>query len=269
MEDLIPEALQTARAAARAAVEVHQRYTNRTTVSDAREKARSDYVSHADLEAEAVIGEVIRSRFPGHAIMAEESAGDGAIVEPDLEGPVWVVDPLDGTANFLHGHPMFASSVALAVDGRPVVGVVASGSTGEIWWAGRGMGAWKNGRPIRVSPVEGLRRALVGTGFPFKAEELIEPYAEQLARVLRRTGGVRRGGSAALDLCFLAQGTFEAFWELHLSPWDFAAGWLIVEEAGGVTSRVDPVPLALATGSVMGANSEASLEGLRAVVAGD
>jgi myo-inositol-1(or 4)-monophosphatase len=268
MEALITQALPTARAAALAAVSVHRTHANRMTVADAEEKSRSDYVSQTDLEAEAAIVDVLRARFPDHGIMAEESAAEGEIAETELEGPVWVVDPLDGTANFLHGHPMYAASVALAVDGRPVLGVVASGSTGDVWWAGRGRGAWKNGRPIAVSALAGLDKALVGTGFPFKAESLITPYVGQLGRVLAATGGVRRGGAAALDLCFLAEGTFEAFWELFLNPWDFAAGWVIVEEAGGVMSRVEPGPLGLAPGSVMGANGEASLEALRLLVTG-
>lgn len=264
----VSEALSVARRAARAASDVHRLNAATASVLAAEEKGRSDYVSETDRAAEEAAHAVISAHFPDHRLMAEESTDPDTVDEAALEGAVWVVDPLDGTTNFLHGHPMYAASVALAIDGVPVVGVVDAARTNEVWWGGRGLGAWKNGRPIRVSEVQGLRHAMVGTGFPFKAEEKIDAYAQQLGRVLRSTSGVRRGGAAALDLAFVASGIFECFWELHLHPWDFAAGVVLIEEAGGVVARVDGSPLSLTPGTVMAANSEGTLDALRALVNG-
>ena len=258
MPELSETALETARLAADAAAAVHRADGSTVTVSDATEKGRADYVSATDLEAQEACLAVIRERHPRHAILTEEDAGDG-MDAASLDGPVWVVDPLDGTTNFLHGHPMHAASVALTIDGTPVVGAVSCAPTAERWWAAHGHGAWKNGHAIAVSSLTAPDRSLVGTGFPFKNEDLLEAYAAQLVRVLKATGGVRRGGSAALDLCYLAEGTLDSFWELFLHPWDFAAGWVIVEEAGGVTGRVGGGALTLSSGSVVGANSPTML----------
>jgi myo-inositol-1(or 4)-monophosphatase len=265
MPDLLSTFLSTARKAADAAAAVHADHATSVGIAEATEKGRADYVSETDLAAQQVCIDVIRESHPDHTIVAEEThEGDGDVAPP--KGPAWIVDPLDGTTNFLHGHPMHASSVALAIDGVPVVGAVSCAPTGECWWAARDAGAWKNGEPIEVSDLEGTRRALIGTGFPFKTEHLIEEYAAQLVRVLGATGGVRRGGAAAIDLCYLAEGRFDAFWELFLNPWDFAAGWVIVEEAGGVIGRVEGGPLRLSSGSVMGANSSAMNEALHELI---
>jgi myo-inositol-1(or 4)-monophosphatase len=256
--------LETARKAADAAAAVHKTQAASVGISDAREKGRADYVSATDIAAQEACVTVIRENYSDHTIVAEEShEGDESGIPS--EGPVWIVDPLDGTANFLHGHPMYASSVALAIDGVPAVGAVSCAPTGERWWAARGEGAWKNRAPVHVSEVEGIHRALIGTGFPFKTEHLLEEHSAQLVRVLGASGGVRRGGAAALDLCYLAEGRFDAFWELFLNPWDFAAGWVIVEEAGGVMGRVEGGALALSPGTVIGANSPAMKEALQAL----
>ena len=257
--------LETARKAADAAAAVHKTQAASVGISDAREKGRADYVSATDIAAQEACVTVIRENHPDHTIVAEEShEGDESGIPS--EGPVWIVDPLDGTANFLHGHPMYASSVALAIDGVPAVGAVSCAPTGERWWAARGEGAWKNRAPVHVSGVEGIHRALIGTGFPFKTEHLLEEHSAQLVRVRGASGGVRRGGAAALDLCYLAEGRFDAFWELFLNPWDFAAGWVIVEEAGGVMGRVEGGALALSPGTVIGANSPAMKEALHALI---
>jgi myo-inositol-1(or 4)-monophosphatase len=253
--------LETARQATDAAAAVHKDQAASVGIADAREKGRADYVSATDLAAQEVCVSIIRRNHPDHTIVAEES-DEGVADSVPLEGPAWIVDPLDGTTNFLHGHPMYASSVALAIDGIPAVGAISCAPTGERWWAARGSGAWKNGVPVQVSKVEGTGRALIGTGFPFKTEHLIEEHSAQLVRVLGATGGVRRGGAAALDLCYLAEGRFDAFWELFLNPWDFAAGWVIVEEAGGVLGRVEGGELGLSPGTIIGANSPAMKEAL-------
>jgi myo-inositol-1(or 4)-monophosphatase len=231
--------------------------------ADVREKARADYVSRTDLEAQDAALSVIRAHHPDHHILAEES---GESVEARLDAgdgrPLWVVDPLDGTTNFLHRHPFHCASVAVAVEGRVVAGAVVSGASEERWWAADGEGAFRNGVPIRVSGCMRLRDALVGTGFPFKRLELLPGYLGQLDRVLRSSAGVRRAGSAALDFCFLAQGSLDAFWEETLMPWDFAAGIVLVREAGGVLVGGDEKELRLEPGPVRGANSGEMLEAL-------
>ena len=236
-------------------------------LSGATVKARADYVSKTDLDAQEAALAVITSNHPDHLVLAEESDES---VEDHLarwDGrPLWIVDPLDGTANFLHGHPHYCASVAVAVEGRPVAGAVVSGSTGERWWAAEGEGAFKSGMPIRVSSERPLGKSMVGTGFPFKLLEAMPRYLGQLDRVLRNASGVRRAGSAALDLCYLAQGSLDAFWEEILMPWDFAAGIVLVREAGGVLARPDGTELELTPGAVRGANSPDLLAELRATL---
>jgi myo-inositol-1(or 4)-monophosphatase len=257
MNPLLPTAIRAADAAA----DVHLRWSRRIGIDRAELKGRGDFVSAADREAQEAALAVIRDAHPDHAILAEED--DPGASPPDPGGhPLWVVDPLDGTANFLHGHPMYAASVAAAVEGRPVAGAVVCASTGERWWAAKGSGAFKSGKKIGVSTAATLEGALVGTGFPFKVRHLIPRHLDQLGRVLEAGAGVRRGGSAALDLCYLAEGRLDAFWELFLAPWDFAAGMLIVEESGGVVTTLDRRALPLEPGAVLAANSLALLEAL-------
>jgi myo-inositol-1(or 4)-monophosphatase len=265
----VHELARTALAAAEAAAAIHRHDRGVVVLEGATEKGRSDYVSATDLAAQRAALEVIRARHPEHGVLAEE---DDRPVAERLAGwdgsPMWVVDPLDGTANFLHGHPQFAASVAVAVDGHPVAGAVVCAPTGERWWAARGDGAFKSGRPIHVSPPRPLRDALVGTGFPFKRVDRLPDYLGQLDRVLRATSGIRRAGSAALDLCYLAQGSLDAFWELVLHPWDFAAGWVLLEEAGGVLTKLGGAPLELTDAALLGANGPELAEALQAVLEG-
>lgn len=259
--------LRTALAAADAAAAVHRRDHGRVVLEGATEKGRADYVSQTDLDAQRAALDVILGRHPDHQVLGEEDEQPLAERLAAWDGsPLWVVDPLDGTANFLHGHPQFAASVAVAVEGRPVAGAVSSGTTGERWWAARGEGAFKNGRRIQVSRRPALRDALVGTGFPFKLLEELPPYLGQLGRVLASSSGVRRAGAASLDLCYLAEGRLDAFWELILHPWDFAAGWVLVEEAGGVLVKLDGSPLEIMDTAVMGANSPGLLAALAEVL---
>lgn len=248
--------LRTAREAAEAAASIHRRDAGRVLLTGATVKARSDYVSRTDLDAQEAALSVIARAHPDHAVLAEESeeSVDDQLARWDGR-PLWVVDPLDGTTNFLHGHPHYAASVGVWVDGAPAAGAVVCGSSGERWWASRGEGAFKSGRRIHVSSERSLSQALVGTGFPFKLLEILPEYLGQLDRVLRAASGVRRAGSAALDLCYLAQGSLDAFWEEILMPWDFGAGLIIVLEAGGVLTRRDASPLELVPSAVYGANS--------------
>ena len=249
--------LATTLAAAEAAARVQLRWMGRIDTRGASLKGRGDFVSRADIEAQEAALAVIRGAYPGHRVLAEEEGAHASGPDGDAPAgtPLWVVDPLDGTANFLHGHPMHASSVAVTLDGRALAGAVSCPATGERWWATAGGGAWKNGRRIRASSAEALEGSLVGTGFPFKVLHLLPEYLEQLGRVLNAGGGVRRGGAAALDLCYLAEGRLDGFWELFLNPWDFAAGALITEEAGGRIATLDGDALPLEPGSVLAAGT--------------
>ena len=177
MTESLETALEAARLAADAAAEVHRSHGASISISDSTEKGQADYVPATDLTAQEVCLAIIRERHPEHVIMAEEGSGAAEEVAP-LDGTVWVVDPLDGTANFLHNHPMHAVSVAPSIDGVPVVGAVSCTPTDERWWAARGRGAWKNGQAISISTNSDSGHALVGTGFPFRSESLLEEYAE-------------------------------------------------------------------------------------------
>jgi myo-inositol-1(or 4)-monophosphatase len=231
------QALATALGAGREAAQVHQRYLGRIQVDDWSEKGIADFVTHVDRDAESRIVDRIRQAFPAHDILAEEAASEAALVRnSDF---LWMVDPLDGTTNFLHRYPMYCASVALLRAGEPIVAAVVCGATGEEWSALQGEGAFRNGEPIRVSDNRRLDRALIGTGFPFKIPALRDQYLAQFRRVMGHVSDIRRAGSAALDLCHLATGYFDGFWELDLQPWDFAAGVLIIREAGGIVTGLD------------------------------
>ncbi|MFO8174567.1 MAG: inositol monophosphatase family protein [Longimicrobiales bacterium] len=270
--------LQTALQAADAAARVHMRHFRKIDVEDAQEKGKSDFVTRVDREAQEAALSVIRKVFPEHHVLAEEEEQPEEASMPGTRrqhgrdwpgegGYLWIVDPLDGTTNFLHGHPMFGASVGVGREAVMEAGAVVAPALGDRWWARRGEGAWKNGRAVRVSKLRDLRKALVGTGFPFKAPELIDRYVRELGRVLRATGGVRRGGSAALDFCYLSEGILDAFWEEdYLSPWDTAAGQVILAEAGGLVTRLDGSAVDLEDGSYLAANSRELLEGLRGLV---
>src|SRR5262249_19881130 len=187
----------------------------------------------ADKEAEALIIRRIRERYPDHAILAEEA---GALSLAGLSGPVegkWIIDPVDGTTNFAHQYPFFCVSIALEQDGQIVCGAVYDPWRDEMFSAARGTGAFANGQPVRVSDVEKLGSALVMTGFPYGFREKIRAVMSQFEAFLIESQAVRRGGSAALDMCYAALGRVDGFWEMDLLPWDTAAGLVIVEEAGG------------------------------------
>lgn len=246
--------LGTARRAANAAAAVHAAWAKRIDIRRADEKSFSDFVSRVDVEAqEAALG-VISGEWPEHAIMAEEEEAAKTAVPTDGT-PLWVVDPLDGTTNFLHDHPNYCASVAVTVDGEPVAGCITSAPTGERWWARAGGGAFRSGRPIRVSPIERVDQSLMATGFMFRGTNQVERFAREIVAVRSSGAGIRRGGAAAMDLCYVADGRFEGYWEGFLNPWDYAAGVLLVREAGGVVTRADGTPIGLEPGSIMAANS--------------
>ncbi|HET8624520.1 MAG TPA: inositol monophosphatase family protein [Gemmatimonadales bacterium] len=191
-------------------------------------KASRDFVTDVDRTAERMITETLLAGDPRASIVGEE-------LTPGIttKGLVWIVDPLDGTTNFLHAYPAYAVSIAAAVDGELLVGVVHHVPRDEVYWATRAGGAWCGERRLHVSPIANPDHALIGTGYPFRDLAQLEEYQVQFARVAARTTGIRRAGSAALDLADVAAGRFEGFWEQRLSAWDIAAGMLLVREAGG------------------------------------
>jgi myo-inositol-1(or 4)-monophosphatase len=217
-------------AAADAAAAVVRGYRGAGATVEWQAKGRSDFVSIVDTASEERIREIVGRAVPEARVIGEE------LTPGDAAGPgiTFVVDPLDGTTNFLHDFPEYAISIAVLADRAPVVGVVVNVPTQARWVAIAGRGATLDGRPIRVSDVRNPARALIGTGFPFKYPEQIERYVRELPLIMRSTAGIRRAGAAALDLCAVATGRFDAFWEHSLEPWDFAAGALLIREAGGV-----------------------------------
>lgn len=214
--------------AARAAGEVIVRSLNRLESITITSKGRNDFVSEVDHAAELEIIKLIRRHYPNHAFLAEESGRTG-----DNE-TLWIIDPLDGTTNFLHGFPTFCVSIACQQKGRLEHAVVYDPISQEIFSASRGAGAHLDNRRIRVSKQRGLEGALISTGFPYRSNvQFMDAYMEMLKAVMQNAAGVRRPGAAALDLAYVAAGRTDAFWEIGLSPWDTAAGTLLVQEAGG------------------------------------
>ncbi len=222
------------------------RNMNKLEKLNVEQKGRNDFVSDADRAAENAVIETLLKHYPDHAILAEESGQRG---ESDY---VWIIDPLDGTTNYLHGFPVYCVSIALAHKGRLEQAVVYDPLRQEIFSASKGQGAQLDGRKIRVSGRKDLERSLVGTGFPYRdSNEAFEPYMKMLVNAIQNTTGIRRAGSAALDLCYVAAGRLDAYWETGLMSWDLAAGALIIREAGGIISGLDGSEDFLDTGHVL------------------
>ena len=212
-------------------------------------KGRIDLVTDYDRRSEALIVEALRRRFPDHALLAEESGAHAA-----AGGVRWLVDPLDGTTNFSHNYPFFAVSIAAEVDGAPAAGVVFDPVRDELFAAARGAGATLNDAPLHVSAITRLEDALLVTGFPYDVREHPERSLPLFQAFLMRAQGIRRDGSAALNLAYLAAGRFDGFWEGHLAPWDMAAGTLIVREAGGRVTDYDGAEFALDARRILASN---------------
>ena len=235
--------------AARRAGEIMVRQWNQLESLKVVEKSRNEFVSQVDQAAEAAIIEVIRDHYPEHAILAEES---GAAGEHEYQ---WIIDPLDGTTNYLHGFPQFSVSIGVMRKDELEHGVVYDPLRQEIFSASRGQGAQLDGRRIRVSKRTTIQQSLVGTGFPYRANLVhMERYLNMLRVVMQESAGVRRPGSAALDLCYVAAGRVDAFFELGLSKWDIAAGALIIREAGGRISDFHGGDGYLESGNVIAGN---------------
>ena len=221
--------LNTAVKAARKAGSIITRSSSDLDKLTVRSKRHNDFVSEVDHAAEDAIISTLREAYPKHGFLAEESG------EKDSNADyVWVIDPLDGTTNFLHGFPQYCVSIALLHKGVASHAVVFDPNRNEIFTASKGVGAYVNDRRIRVSKTDKLDDALIGTGFPFREVENIDRYLRMFRNVTCTTSGIRRPGAAALDLAWVAAGRIDGFWELGLSPWDMAAGALLVREAGGL-----------------------------------
>ena len=203
------------------------------------EKGIADYVTQADKDAESRITEIIKADFPDAMILGEELTPESAL---SVGGLTFVVDPLDGTTNFLHGFPHYAVSIGVLDGSELIAGVVLNVPRGDLFTATIGGGTFRNGKPVNVSKIAEPIRTLIGTGFPFKNPDMLEHYANQFVAVSRQVAGVRRAGSAALDLADVACGRFDGFWELILSPWDVAAGILLIREAGGIVTDISGAP---------------------------
>ncbi|MDD2468385.1 MAG: inositol monophosphatase family protein [Desulfobulbus sp.] len=202
-------------------------------------KGAINLVTETDLAAEAAILACLAQDAPEIPVMAEESASTHQLTDAH---PIWIVDPLDGTTNFAHGFPHFAVSIALVDSGRPLVAAIYQPMLDELFCASQRGGAWLNGCPIRVSAADQLINALIGTGFPYEVEHTLPDVMRQLTAMLPKVRDIRRAGAAALDLAYVACGRLDGFYEMNLQPWDTAAGWLLVEEAGGRLSDFSGAP---------------------------
>ena len=251
--------LNTAVKAARRAGNIIVRATRNLDIVASREKAANDFVSDVDRDAEHAIITTLREAYPGHAILAEESGASGTSEYR------WIIDPLDGTTNFLHGFPQYAVSIALEHRGIVTQAVIYDPSRNDLYTASRGRGAYLNDARIRVSKRITLKASLVGTGFPFKEFAQLDAYVGILRDMMKSTAGVRRAGSATLDLAYVAAGRLDGFWEFGLSPWDMAAGSLLITEAGGLVGDLEGNEGWLESGYIVGGTPKVFGEILRLV----
>lgn len=238
-------AIETARAAGQILLEKYGRKINISKKGDI------NLVTEADLASEKLIIERIRTHFPKHSILAEES-GEAVVIGGENKFK-WIIDPLDGTTNFAHGYPAFCVNIALEHEGEIIIGVTYDPTRNEMFSAEKGNGAFLNNRQIRVSETEKLSESLLVTGFPYNFKEK-ENFARHLTDFLLFSRGVRRDGSAAIDMAYVACGRFDGFWEEGLNPWDVAAGKLLIEEAGGIVSYYDNSPFSIYSPPILASN---------------
>jgi len=242
----LKELVDVARAAAARAAE-HIRTSVPPPAAEWTVKNRNDFVTDVDRRGEELIAELLLQRVPGSVVVGEELT-PGSVARADV---VWIVDPLDGTTNFLHGYQQYAVSIGARVEGQLAVGVIHDVPRDVVYVGATGSGAWCGERRLKVSGVSDPARALIGTGFPFKHQEEIPRFLDQLKVVLAGSSGVRRAGAAALDLADVAAGRLDGFWELSLAPWDVAAGAVLVREAGGVITTLEGSDDILSHGSIV------------------
>ncbi len=243
-------ALNIAVKAARRAGQIINRASNDLDIVKVSTKQPNDFVTEVDQAAEAAIIEVLRDAYPNYGILAEESGLTSGRGGRDGEFQ-WIIDPLDGTTNFIHGLPQYAVSIALARSGVVEQAVVFDPNRNELFTASKGSGAFLNDRRIRVSRRTRLQDALIGTGFPYRSFDHVDSYLAIFKELTQKTAGLRRPGAASLDLCYVACGRYDGFWEFGLSPWDMAAGALVISEAGGLVSDLSGEPDFLDTGNIV------------------
>ncbi|HEV8645622.1 MAG TPA: inositol monophosphatase family protein [Burkholderiales bacterium] len=234
--------------AARRAGGIISRASQNLDVLTIKHKSLNDLVSEVDRASEEAIIDVIKSAYPEHAILAEESGASGN------SEYVWIIDPLDGTTNFLHGFPQYCVSIGLLHKGVPTQGVIFDPTRNDLYTASRGRGAYLNDKRLRVSRRDKLIDGLIGTGFPFRMFEYLDAYNAMLKDMMTRCAGVRRPGSAALDLAAVAAGHFDGFWEIGLSPWDMAAGVLMITESGGLVGDFEGNDKFMERGQIVAGN---------------
>ncbi|HBZ18155.1 MAG TPA: inositol monophosphatase [Betaproteobacteria bacterium] len=245
--------------AARRAGDIINRAAENIEQLKIKHKTLNDLVSEVDHAAEAAIISSLQKVYPNHAFLAEESGRTG---ESDYE---WIIDPLDGTTNFLHGFPVYAVSIALSYKKQLQVAVVYDPCRNDLYTAARGAGAYLNEKRIRVSKRDKLIDCLIGTGFPFKANSDIDSYTDMFKTIALKTAGIRRPGAAALDLANVAAGRLDGFWEIGLSPWDMAAGALLIKEAGGLVGDLEGEDQFLDSGRIVAGNPKIFVQLLSAL----
>jgi len=245
--------------AARRAGAIINRATRNLDIVAVKEKAANDFVSEVDRESEAAIIRTLREAYPAHAILAEESGASGA---SEFQ---WIIDPLDGTSNYLHGYPQYCVAIALQHKGTVTQAVVYDPARNDLYTATRGRGAFLNDQRMRVSKRAELRYGLIGTGFPHSQHEHMDAYLAMLRDIMKGSSGVRRAGSAVLDLANVAAGRLDGFWQFGLGPWDMAAGSLLITEAGGLIGDLEGENRYLATGHVVAGNPRIFVHLLQAI----
>jgi myo-inositol-1(or 4)-monophosphatase len=255
--------IELAMQAAREGAKILLGYWEQLGKEDADLKARNDWVSRADRESEAAITSFIAAHRPGDAFLGEETGATAAAGNPS--GRTWIVDPLDGTSNYLQHFPFWCVSIGLRRGGESIAGVIYEPLRDLFFTAERGAGAFRNGEPMRVSSHGALEASFLATGFPFRAQEYVEAYVAIFTDVIRVSKGVRRAGSAALDLAYTAAGVFDGFFEMHLAPWDVAAGAVLVEEAGGVVTDFSGGGRWLERGNIVGASPDVHADLMRVI----
>ena len=254
--------LNTAVKAARRAGSIINRAALDRTQLEVRSKRANDFVTQVDRGAEDAIIQILRQAYPDHAILAEESGATESAKKAEYR---WIIDPLDGTTNFIHGFPQYCVSIAVQHRDVTAHGVIYDPAKNELFTASKGHGAYLDDRRIRVSKCIHLKDALVGTGFPFKELARLDLYMKQLKGFMQNSAGVRRAGAAALDLAYVAAGRLDAFWEMGLAPWDMAAGALMIQEAGGLVGDLAGDSGYLDAGDIAAATPKVFPELLRAL----
>jgi len=249
MSDLLATMIDAARAAGEG---LRRDFLDIASLEIRHKAGLADPFTAADLKAEATVRDQLGAAYPDFGFLGEE----GGLVEGADKRHVWIVDPLDGTANFLCGLPLFAVNVALARDGEVIAGVTHVPMMGETFWAERGQGAFLNGKPIRVSPRTEMIRAMLGVGIPFAGKPRHDQFLAEMERLTPRVTGIRRLGAGAIDMVYVACGRFDAYWEQSVSAWDMAAGAVIVREAGGIVTNTRGGPLDLMAGTVLAATPQ-------------